>query len=87
MGFKMNPGWEKEIARLAQPALKEFAEKNQPKMDSLLQRYSGRPVAEIKPLIKREMDRWGGSLSGDAELTKIATAISKGRRVVLRPPK
>lgn len=85
----MNPGWEEELKRQAQPALrkigKQFAEENQPKMDALLQTYKGRPVSEIKPVVQREMDRWGGSLSDDAELTRIATAISEGTRVILRP--
>jgi hypothetical protein len=54
-------------------------------MDALAEQYKGRPVAEIKPVVDSELRRWGGSIPGDAELTRVATAISQGQRVILRP--
>lgn len=85
MGIKWNPGWEEEILRAAQPAVEEFARTNQPKMDALTEQYRGCSIEEIKPVVEREMKRWGGSFSDDAELTRVATAISEGERVVLKP--
>lgn len=86
MKIKWKPGWEDEIRRAAEPALEEFARHNQSKMDALTERYKGRPVEEIKPIVDRELKRWGGAISDDAELTRVATAISEGQRVMLRPP-
>lgn len=83
--IEWNPGWEDEIRRAAQPAVEKFASDNQPRMDALTDQYQGRPVSEIKPIIDRELKRWGGSISDDAELTRVATAISEGQRVILRP--
>lgn len=87
MDFEMNRDWEDELKRQLQPTIKEFADRNQPKLDSLLRHYEGRPVSEIKPVLSQEMARWGCSPSDDAELTRIATAISEGTRVLLRPGK
>jgi hypothetical protein len=84
--IEWNDDWEEQIKRAAQPALKQFAAHNQPKMDALTEEYKGRPVAEIKPIVDRELKRWGGSIPDDAELTRVATAISEGQRVILRPP-
>jgi hypothetical protein len=83
--IEWKPGWEDELKRQLQPAIQEWADDHQPDMDALTQQYAGQPVSEIKPVIKSEMDRWGGSLSDDAELTRVATAISEGQRVILRP--
>lgn len=84
MGIQWEPGWEEELVKAAEPALREFARNNQPKMDALTERYQGRAIEEIKPVVEREMSRWGGSFSDDAELTRVAMAISKGERVLLR---
>jgi hypothetical protein len=85
MEIEWKPGWEDELKRHLQPAMQEWADDHQPDMDALSQQYAGRPVSEIKPVIEREMDRWGGSLSDDAELTRVATLISEGQQVILRP--
>lgn len=74
--------FEDEINRVA----KEFARNNQPKMDAFTEQHKGRPVAEIKSAVQREMEGWGGSFSDDAELTRVATAISEGQQVILNPP-
>lgn len=84
MGIRWNPGWEEELKKAAEPGLREFARRHQPRMDALTEQYRGRAIEEIKPVIEREMSQWGGSFSDDAELTRVATAISKGERVVLR---
>lgn len=77
MGIKWNPGWEEEIARQVERSL-------QPKMDALTRKYKGRPVEEVERAIQREIKSWGGSAPDRSELTKWATAISNGERVIVR---
>ena len=81
--FKMSPGWEKELEKAVRPALKDIASDYQKMFDSLLRRYKGRPVSEIKPVLRREWSRVGGSIS-DPELTEYATHISEGTRTQMR---
>jgi hypothetical protein len=81
--FKMSPGWEKELERAVKPAIKNLASDYQKMFDSLLRRYKGRPVSEIKPVLRREWSRIGGSIS-EPELTDYATRISEGTRIQMR---
>lgn len=81
--FKMSPGWEKELEKAVRPALKDIASDYQKMFDSLLRRYKGRPVSEIKPVLRREWSRVGGSIS-EPELTEYATHISEGTRIQMR---
>lgn len=81
--FKMSPGWEKELEKAIRPAMKDIASDYQKMFDSLSRRYKGRPVSEIKPVLKREWSRVGGSIS-DPELTDYATLISEGTRIQMR---
>lgn len=81
--FQMSPGWEKELEKAVRPALKDIASDYQKMFDSLLRRYKGRPVSEIKPVLRREWSRVGGSIS-DPELTEYATHISEGTRIQMR---
>lgn len=81
--FKMSPGWEKELEKAVRPALKDIASDYQKMFDSLSRRYKGRPVSEIKPVLRREWSRVGGSIS-DPELTEYANHISEGTRIQMR---
>lgn len=81
--FKMSPGWEKELEKAVRPALKDIASDYQKMFDSLSRRYKGRPVSEIKPVLRREWSRVGGSIS-DPELTEYATHISEGTHIQMR---
>ena len=81
--FKRSPGWEKELEKAVRPALKDIASHYQKMFDSLLRRYKGRPVSEIKPVLRREWSRVGGSIS-EPELTEYATHISEGTRIQMR---
>ena len=81
--FKMSAGWEKELEKAVRPALKDIASDYQKMFDSLARRYKGRPVSEIKPVLRREWSRVGGSIS-DPELTEYATHISEGTRIQMR---
>lgn len=81
--FKMSPGWEKELEKAIRPAMKDIASDYQKMFDSLSRRYKGRPVSEIKPVLKREWARIGGSIS-DPELTDYASLISEGTRIQMR---
>jgi hypothetical protein len=79
----MNSGWEKELQRVIQPAMQEIAADYQKMFASLSRRYKGRPVSEIKPVLRREWARVGGSIS-DPELTAYATHINEGTRIQMR---
>jgi len=81
--FKMSPGWEKELEKAVRPALKDIDSDYQKMFDSLLRRYKGRPVSEIKAVLRREWSRVGGSIS-DPELTEYATHISEGTHIQMR---
>ena len=81
--FKMTPGWEKELEKAIRPAMKDIASEYQKMFDSLSRRYKGRPVSEIKPVLRREWSRIGGSIS-DPELTDYATLISEGTRIQMK---
>lgn len=77
---KMTPGWEKTLKKAVQPALKNVASEYQKMFDSLLRRHKGRPASEIKPVLRREWARIGGSIS-DPELADYARHISEGTRI------
>lgn len=79
MNVKFNGDLEKIIADAAKGTMKQAASEHQKMLDSLVRRYKGRPVAEIKPVLKREWSRNGGSIS-DPGLTEYATLISEGTR-------
>lgn len=81
--FKMSPGWERKLEKAVRPAMKDIASEYQRMFDSLSRRYKGRPVSRIKPVLKREWARLGGSIS-DPELTDYATLISEGTRIQMR---
>jgi hypothetical protein len=86
MDIEWSDDWEEQLRSAVQPALQELTDRNQPKMDALTEQYAGHPVAEIKPIVEQELAGMGLSFSGDAgELTRIATAISEGQQVILRP--
>lgn len=71
MSFKMNPDFEKQLAR-------EVAAKVQSDiLDPIQRRYKGHPAEEIKPVLKQEFKRVGGSIP-ESELDKYASAISRG---------
>lgn len=80
---KMSRGWEKALEKATRSAVQETARDYQKLFDSLLRQYKGRPVSQIKPVLKREWARLGGSLS-NAELTEYATYISEGTSIQMR---
>jgi hypothetical protein len=82
MEFEFN---EEGLAEALRDATRQWSDDHQPKMDALTEELTGQPVDEIKPVVDRAMRSWGGEISDDAELERIATAISQGERVILRP--
>lgn len=84
-GFNLEFGrnFERDLSKAVQGAVQDVAAEYQRMFDSLLRRYSGRPVSEVKPALEREWRRIGGQLS-DPELTEYASHISSGTRIVMR---
>lgn len=79
-GFDISRELEREIKKAARGAVQDIAPDYQRLFDSLSRRYTGRPVSEIKPVLRREWARIGGSIS-DPELTDYAALISEGTRI------
>ena len=69
--------------KAAQSGLREIADDYQKMFDSLGRHYSGRPVEAIKPALRREWSKIGGSIS-DPELTDYATLISEGTHIEMK---
>ncbi|MDO5051446.1 MAG: hypothetical protein Q4E05_00955 [Pseudoclavibacter sp.] len=80
---RTNPQWEKRLEELARSATKNVAADLQRGLDSILRRYAGQPASTIKPVLRREFSKFGGSIP-DHELTTYAELISKGTRIELR---
>jgi hypothetical protein len=81
--FEMSRDFERDLKKMVQGTVKDIASDYQKMFDSLLRRYKGRPVSQIKPVLRREWARVGGSIS-DPELTEYATHISEGTRIQMR---
>lgn len=75
--FEMSHNFERDLNKALQGTMKDIASDYQKMFDSLSRRYKGRPVSEIKPVLRREWARVGGSIS-DPELAEYATLISEG---------
>ncbi len=82
-GFSLGKDFEREVIKAAQSGLREVANDYQMMFDSLARRYRGQPVEVIKPALRREWNRMGGSLS-DAELTDYSSLISEGTHIEMR---
>lgn len=80
MKFKIN---EKAIKRVIQPAMRDIARTYDREFEKLRVHYTGKPVAEIKPAIKRLFRSNGGSIS-DPELTSYAELISQGKSIRMK---
>lgn len=71
------------LDKILQDAVKDIASDYQRMFNSLGRRYQGHPVSEIKPVLKREWARIGGSIS-DPELTDYANHISEGTPIKMK---
>jgi hypothetical protein len=81
--FETDPGWERQVGRMAIEATRSRV---QPILDRIHQQYAGCPVDEIKPVLAREWTAGtGGGSIADPDLTRYASVISRGGRIVLKP--
>jgi hypothetical protein len=69
---------------LGRQAVDQFNKKMQPVLDGVHRDCAGLPVDQIKPILSSRWTAGGGEALPAAELTKWATEISNGRRIVLR---
>lgn len=72
-----------ELLKAIAPQLNKIVKQVQKAVDVLAAQYKGRPVGEIKPVLKGEFARFDMS-ADDAELTKYAHAISAGELITVR---
>ncbi len=78
-GFEFD---EDELLKAISPQLNKIVKQVQRSVDGLSVQYRGRPVDEIKPVLKGEFARFDMS-ADDAELTKYAHAISSGEPITV----
>jgi hypothetical protein len=78
--FKLNKAG---LDKAVKDSVKEQAKETQALLDKLLRTHKGKPVPEVKTALLREWRRSGGKMA-DAEATEWATALSEGRRIVLK---
>lgn len=83
-GFKMNGDWEKQLNAAIKGGVDKLARDHTSMIDSLIRRYRGRPVEDIKPVLQREWRQLNGGSITDPELTECAQAISDGIKVTFR---
>lgn len=81
--FKMTPGLKEKLEKAARTAMEDVTGDYQKMFDALGRRCEGRPVSEIRLVLRREVKRLGGTFS-EAELTKYATLISEGTSIKMR---
>lgn len=81
--IKMSKGWEKAVQSAALDGLREIANDYQRMLNRLGRQHGGRPVGDIKPILRREWRRIGGDIT-DPELTQYAQHISDGVQIQVR---
>lgn len=83
LGFD-SKDFERKVMNAAESSVRDLASQYERMFDSLRRRYTGRPVADIKPVLKREWARINGGSISDPELTDYATLISDGTTIKMR---
>lgn len=74
---------ERALERAVAEKTDELATEYENAVRSLALELKGRPVEEVKPLVRARWSDLGGEIS-DPELTQIATAISEGAKIRFR---
>lgn len=77
--FKFN---DREIKRLVNEKVNGVARQYEQALAQMGLDLKGRPVEDIKPLVRARVQDLGGDIT-DPELTNIATAISEGTKIIL----
>ena len=82
--FTMDPNFEQNLAKAVRPALKEVAREYERMFDSLARRHKGRPVSQIKQVLRREWRKIAGGDVTDPELTEYAECVRDNIKVEFR---
>lgn len=83
MSFKFEfdqKAFERAIRQDAEAHVRDVSRDMTREFDRLHAQYVGRPVAEIKPALKRVWEMGGGSIT-DPELTEYAQMVSDGTKI------
>jgi hypothetical protein len=75
---------ESELRKESAAELKKVVKQMQAAIDVIGVQCKGRPVKEIKPVLRRALAEFDASAGTDAELTEYARAIRDGQAVKLR---
>ena len=81
MKFEFN---QDALRRLAEDAVTKMATDRTQELDLLFERYKGRPVDEIRPVLEHLFARVAWNM-GDERLSAFAEAIHDDRRVAITP--
>ncbi|WP_298868480.1 hypothetical protein [uncultured Microbacterium sp.] len=81
MNFDFN---EDGMRRVAEKAVAKLAVRQTQDLERLRQQYTGRPVAEIKPVLQQLFRNYDGNIT-DPELSEWAQLISDGTRIEMTP--
>ncbi len=73
----------REVDKEVRKSLEEVRKNYQRLFERITTRYQGRPLEEIKRVLRTEWRREGGDIT-DPDLTEYAQAISEGRRIEVR---
>lgn len=72
--------FERAIRKDVEAHVRDVSREMTREFDRLHAQFAGRPVAEIKPALKRVWEKGGGSIS-EPELTEYARKISDGTKI------
>jgi hypothetical protein len=73
---------EQGLRQLEREVIRKVAPEVQRIFDSVYRTHNGKPVDQVKPVLKLAWERQGGGARiSDPELTNLATAISEGTRI------
>lgn len=76
-------GLEKALQQAVQPALKQKADGANRAMAQFNRQYLGKPVATVKPALKRVWEQHFGKID-DRKLTEYAKLVSEGTEIKFR---
>ena len=81
MKFKMNPNFERELAKMVAPAIAKLAQKRTEQYRALIAEHEGRDIEVVKSELRRLYEVDGGHIT-DPDLSQHAEAIVSGQRIV-----
>ncbi|SIJ68447.1 Uncharacterised protein [Mycobacteroides abscessus subsp. abscessus] len=83
MTIDYSDSFDRDLKKLMKDEIKGLAQSWQKMFNDLSKRYAGKPDSTIKPVLRREWKKLGGSPS-DRDLTEYANLISEGTDIKVK---